>query len=239
MTAHAAPAAFRYHTALCKRGAACQRKICFFAHDPSELRTPSVRPGLRASSARSKLSSSRRQQQQQQQLTPAEGVSIPEQQEQPCAMQQLPITAIENWSLSSSGSSEGGSPTAAGSLAWMEALSRGEQLVALGPGLEQLTGAPGGLSIRTSASSGGAARAAVPAVPGLVGLSPSSLTAGSELPLAVTPTAPGSPWCLVSKQPLPCERSARGIRSYPHTSPTVAPVACAQSLPPLAHWRTW
>jgi hypothetical protein len=36
----------RYHTAICKKGAACQRTLCFFAHQPSELRTPARRPRL-------------------------------------------------------------------------------------------------------------------------------------------------------------------------------------------------
>ncbi|GAB4816882.1 hypothetical protein N2152v2_003928 [Parachlorella kessleri] len=34
----------RYHTCLCKKGEACNRKICFFAHKQSELRTPTQRP---------------------------------------------------------------------------------------------------------------------------------------------------------------------------------------------------
>ncbi|GAB4814209.1 hypothetical protein N2152v2_001255 [Parachlorella kessleri] len=35
----------RYHTAICSQGPGCTRKICFFAHSPMELRTPSERPG--------------------------------------------------------------------------------------------------------------------------------------------------------------------------------------------------
>ncbi|GAB4813861.1 hypothetical protein N2152v2_000907 [Parachlorella kessleri] len=36
----------RYHTCLCKKGERCDRKFCFFAHVPGELRTPAERPKL-------------------------------------------------------------------------------------------------------------------------------------------------------------------------------------------------
>lgn len=34
----------RYRTQMCKDGKACNRKICFFAHDVAELRSPEVKP---------------------------------------------------------------------------------------------------------------------------------------------------------------------------------------------------
>lgn len=48
---HAPPC--RYHTALCKQGAGCRRKICFFAHHPSELRVPEERPRIPVGAATS------------------------------------------------------------------------------------------------------------------------------------------------------------------------------------------
>ncbi|CAD7704104.1 unnamed protein product [Ostreobium quekettii] len=36
----------RYRTRMCRDGTSCNRKVCFFAHKPDELRVPSCRPSL-------------------------------------------------------------------------------------------------------------------------------------------------------------------------------------------------
>ncbi|GAB4816215.1 hypothetical protein N2152v2_003261 [Parachlorella kessleri] len=56
----------RYHTCLCKQGEACTRKVCFFAHTKSELRTPTQRPRVPPGSVSAAAMALRQQQQAQQ-----------------------------------------------------------------------------------------------------------------------------------------------------------------------------
>ncbi|KAI8463308.1 MAG: hypothetical protein J3K34DRAFT_381029, partial [Monoraphidium minutum] len=61
---HLHPAKFRIK--MCRDGTDCTRKICFFAHSPPELRTPSPAPAPSSAGALPKCQPSIRQQPQQQ-----------------------------------------------------------------------------------------------------------------------------------------------------------------------------